>query len=276
MQTALDPESHIKKRICDACHSETIKDSVITQFRIELERLNIELSNLEKKYETEKFTSEKESNKIEELKTILEETKEDTLSREQELQIELKLLEQDIEKINIDYEEISCRVDMLVSQNNDFDLKIEDLGQHINDLSIDTDEVFFKEIQALKNEIKEIKQKFPEGNFCNQNMLSKYPECKISSLKDDILFLKNEKVKISHKITEMKQVESIKESNISLLLTTLSNKSTNPDMNFSSSYFEDEETIRVQEEEILKLENKIAKRQRKYSLENKTCNCEIY
>ena len=49
MQTALDPESHIKKRICDACHSETIKDSVITQFRIELERLNIELSNLEKK-----------------------------------------------------------------------------------------------------------------------------------------------------------------------------------------------------------------------------------
>ena len=233
MKKTDDRDYNIIKWICDECESDSIKGSVITQFKIELDTLNNKLTNLEKTYE--------------------------------------------IEKLNADYKEIESNLQLLILQNNEYDEKQKVIFEQIHDFSsFSSDEELLQNMQTLKNEIKEINEKIFNENIYNQKKLDKNENYKILSLKDDIISLKNERKSISYKIAEIKQVEQIKESNISFLLTTLSTQSTNPDMAFSSLYFDNDETIRAQEAEIIKLENKIAKRHRKYSLEDKACNCEIY
>ena len=277
MKKTDDRDYNIIKWICDECESDSIKGSVITQFKIELDTLNNKLTNLEKTYEIEKLTDDKETHFIEDLQTVIDETKKDVLHRENDLSLELTLLEQDIDKINADYKEIESNLQLLILQNNEYDEKQKVIFEQIHDFSsFSSDEELLQNMQTLKNEIKEINEKIFNENIYNQKKLDKNENYKILSLKDDIISLKNERKSISYKIAEIKQVEQIKESNISFLLTTLSTQSTNPDMAFSSLYFDNDETIRAQEAEIIKLENKIAKRHRKYSLEDKACNCEIY
>ncbi|OMJ69299.1 hypothetical protein SteCoe_33020 [Stentor coeruleus] len=271
MQKAYQAESHMLKRKCDTCHSESIKDSVINQNRIEIERLKFEISNLQKRLELEQINIQKERKNIEDLNSIIEETKEDTVNREQEMIEEMKLLEQDLEKITSDYQELVSRMEFLSLQNHELDIKAQNLKEQIEDFTIKPITEINEKIQSLKQDIKRLNLKLKSD--CPLSPLIK--DTSIIKIKEEILNLRNEKNSILTKIAECKEVEIIKESNISMLLTTLSNSSTAPDLNFICRSFEDEEILRQQQDEIAELRAKIAKRNRKNDLENKKCTCGI-
>lgn len=271
MQKAYQVESHMLKRKCDTCHSESIKDSVINQNRIEIERLKFEISNLQKRLELEQINIQKERKNIEDLNSIIEETKEDTVNREQEMMEEMKLLEQDLEKITSDYQELVSRMEFLSLQNHELVIKAQNIKEQIEDFSIKPITEIREKIIILKQDIKRLNLKLKSD--CPLSPLIK--DTSIVKIKEEILNLRNEKNSILTKIAECKEVEIIKESNISMLLTTLSNSSTAPDLNFICRSFEDEEILRQQQDEIAELRAKIAKRIRKNELENKKCTCRV-
>ena len=276
MNTAKHPELKLQKRICDACHSDLIKESVAAQYKVEVERLKIELCNLEKRYDTEVYTLEKESENIEEMEIIIKETKEESFRREYEMKLELKQLETDFEIISKDYEEITSRLEMLTLQNAELDIIIENNLQQIQDFSSGNPETCFEKFREIDGEVCELSEKLVKEGFSKKDFISETFGMKCNKIKEEIVSLKNEKAKIESSILELKEVETFKESNISMLLTTLSNKSTLPDIHFTSNCYENEELFQSQEEEINQLELKISKRQRKNELENKTCKCEVF
>ena len=276
MNTAKHPELNLQKRICDACHSDLIKESATAQCKVEVDRLKMELSNLEKRYETEAYTLEKESEDIEEMEIIIEETKEEAFVREREMRLELKQLESDVEIITKDSEEAARRLEVLSLQNIELDIIIENNLQQIEDFGSGSLDACIDKIRAVEREVDELSRGLGKENCRKEDLISESIAMKCKKLKEEIFVIKNERAMIESSILELKEVESIKESSISMLLTTLSNKSTLPDINFTSTLYDDEELIQSQEEEINQLEHKISKRQRKHELENKTCKCEIF
>ena len=98
--SAVHPEFKGKKRICDACHSELIKETVINSYKTDIERLSFEITNLEKKYETELFISEKNKQSIETLQKIIEDSKIEAFNRDVQLNTEIDELEQEMLKIH--------------------------------------------------------------------------------------------------------------------------------------------------------------------------------
>jgi chromosome segregation ATPase len=242
----------------------------MTQHRIELERLKFEISNLQKRLDSEEITIEKEQKNIEELNSVIEETKEEFTSREQEMQQEIKTLEQELEKANSDYQELVSRIEILATQNQEFDAKIHYLIEHNEDFSIRPVGEVYEKIVHIKKDIKDLDFKLQSSHLSPVKKNSS-----VVRIKEEISNLRNEKNSIINKITECKEVESIKESNISMLLTTLSNNSTAPDLNVIYKSFEDEEIFRQQQDEIEELRSKIARKLRRNQLENKRCICEI-
>ncbi|OMJ76097.1 hypothetical protein SteCoe_24600 [Stentor coeruleus] len=271
MHKAYNSESRMIKRKCDTCHSEFIKESVVTQHRIELERLKFEISNLQKRLDSESITIEKERKSIEELNSIIEETKEEFTSREHEMQEEIKNLEQELEKVNSEYKELLSRMEFLTVQNHKLDVKIHNLIEQNEDFSIRPIGQVYEKILHIKKDIKDLNLKLQSN--CIKSPLKK--DNSVARIKEEISNLRNEKNRIINKITEFKEVESIKESNISMLLTTLSNNSTAPDLNIIYKSFEDEELFRQQQDQIEELRLKIARKIRRNEFENKRCMCEI-
>lgn len=272
MHKAYSSESNMIKRKCDTCHSEFIKETVMTQHRIELERLKFEISNLQKRLDSEGIIIEKEQKNIEELNSVIEETKEEFTNREQEMQQEIRALEQELEKVNSDYQKMMSRIEFLATQNHELDDKILYLIEQNEDFSIRPIGEVYEKILHIKKDIKDLN--FKLQSKCHLSPLRKNNS--IVRIKEEILNLRNEKNSIINKITECKEVESIKESNISMLLTTLSNNSTAPDLNIIYKSFEDEEIFRQQQDEIEELRSKIARKLRRNELESKRCICEIY
>jgi hypothetical protein len=270
-QTAFHPKLKLKKKICDACYSDLIKETVIARNKAEIERLKLEMLTLEKKYEIERHNCEKEAIFIRDLQKIIEETAEEAYIREQETRIEIENLEQDIIRINADYQDAAAKLEFLISQNSDFDIKIISFTDQIQDFLNFSQEQTFQKIQELQDDIAALNEKLGCKNSFNT-----WNDMKIYQLKDDIVNLFSQKTDLLNKISEMKQIESAKESNISMLITTLSNKSTNPDINSCCNHFEDEEKIKIQEKKISELHRKISKKQRKYEIETGKCRCNLY
>lgn len=159
MHTSLHPELKVLKRICDVCHSDIIKETVVAQFKIELERLKVEFSNLQKRLETEQYISEKESLHIEEIQNTLEETKEEAFRRDQEMKNELKVLEEEVDMISKDYEEMYTRVEFLAIQNLELDVTLENIEEMNFDFN-ENSEGLNRKIQEIEKEIAMLSQEF--------------------------------------------------------------------------------------------------------------------
>ena len=273
--SAVHPEFKGKKRICDACHSELIKETVINSYKTDIERLSFEITNLEKKYETELFISEKNKQSIETLQKIIEDSKIEAFNRDVQLNTEIDELEQEMLKIHSEYEEILACTEKILIQNSEFDCKIEFLITQNQEFTKDPREVVQK-IYDMQAEVESFESKTDEKGFSLRKLDIRINEAKIAKVKAEILALKEQRTKIANSIVELKESENIKESNISLLLTTLSNTSTKTDWNFKSSSIEDEETVRLQDRKIYKLKKKVSKTIRKNQIVNNKCNCQVF
>lgn len=272
MQKAFHSDSKSVKKICDTCYSEMIKGIVINHYKFEQDRLKSEIFNFQKRMEIEKVTCEKEAKSIEELNRSIEDTKNEIKYQELEKNSEISNLKQEIDKIDSDFHDISSRLELLAIKNLELDSKIfnsEDQNREF--LTGDIDGLHLK-IKNLSSEILEL-----NGNFKLQkkSVLNENFDYKVLRIKEDIRCLKNQKNRLIEKIGEMKAVEGIKETNISMLLTNLSNASTSAEIGLVHGSFEDDEICRTQEEEICELTKKIEKIKRKNVIESKTCECLI-
>lgn len=273
MQKTYHPESKSMKRICDTCYSEMIKGIVINHYKFEQDRLKAEIFNFQKRMEIEKLTCEKEAKMIEELNRSIEDTKNEIKYQEYEKSSEISILKQEIDKIDADYQDMSSRLELLEIKNLELDTKILNSEEQNRDfLNLDLSGLQSK-INTLSSEIEEL-----NGNFKTQKKTkqSEKFDFKVLRLKEDIKCLKTQKSRIIERIKELKTVDSIKETNISMLLTNLSNASTSTEIGFVHGSLEDEEVLRIQEEEIDEIKNKIEKLKRKNEIENKTCECLIH
>lgn len=271
MQKACHSESKTMKRMCDTCYSEMIKGIVINHYKFEQDRLKAEIFNFQKRMEIEKLTCEKEAKMIEELNRSIEDTKNEIKYQEYEKSSEISTLKQEIDKIDADYQDMSSRLELLEIKNLELDTKILNSEEQNHDfLNLDLSGLQSK-INTLSSEIQEL-----NGNFKSQKKTkNQNSDFKVLRLKEDIKCLKTQKSRIIERIKELKTVDSIKETNISLLLTNLSNASTSAEIGFVHGSLEDEEILRIQEEEIDELKRKIEKIKRKNEIESKTCECLI-
>jgi hypothetical protein len=273
MQKAIHPESKTLRRICDTCYSEMIKSLVINHYKFEQDRLKSEIFNFQKRMEMEKFASEKDLKSIEELNRSIDDTKSEINHRELTKTAELTLLKHDIQKIDSDYEDISSRLQLLQFKNLEITEKIMNSEEQNKDfLTADLNGIKEK-IEKVRNECEELSLKLKE---LKNSQKSQHYDLNFSRILDEIKSLKLQKGRFIERIQELKSVDAIKESNISMLLSNLSNASTCPEVGSVRGGIEDEEIFRNQENEIFKLSSQLEKIQRKNVIENQKCVCFIF
>lgn len=273
MQKAVHPETKTMKRICDTCYSEMIKGMVINQYKFEQERLKSEIFNFQKRMEIEKLACEKELKIIEDLNLSIDDTKNEIIHREKVKDSELVTLKKDIEKIDSDYQDISSRLQLLSLKNLELDDKVSNSEEQNKEFLTGDVSGIKENLNKLKIEIDELSSKVKEQK---KTQKSEHFDMNINRIKDEINCLRIQKNRYSERIKELKSFDAIKQSNISLLLSNLSNASTSPEVGLVRGGIEDEEIYRAQETEIIKLRTKVERIQRKNVIDSQKCVCTIY